>query len=68
MMRKLPSGMLVIEAEPDGKCELCGKMDELRPYGPNRERICFDCGMKNKELTQQRVDEIFDGPPTRSDA
>src|SRR4030095_6267735 len=30
----------------DGKCEMCGKQDELRPYGPNNENICFDCAMK----------------------
>ena len=27
-------------------CELCGKIDECRPYGPNDENICFDCAMK----------------------
>jgi hypothetical protein len=34
------------------RCELCDKEDELRPYGPNGERICFDCGMKNVETTR----------------
>ena len=45
---------------------MCGKVDELRPYGPNYERICFDCGMKNEELTNARMEEyIFGAKPTK---
>jgi len=40
---------------------MCGQVDELRPYGPNYERICFECGMKNEELTQQRCHEYIFG-------
>ena len=29
-------------------CQMCGEVDELRPYGPNGEEICFDCGMRDK--------------------
>lgn len=59
------SGLGFIAVEPDGECEMCGKVDELRPYGPNYERICFDCGMKNEELMKARMDEyIFGAPPT----
>jgi len=25
------------------KCDLCGKMAELRPYGPKGEDVCFSC-------------------------
>ena len=42
------SGPFLIEAEPDGKCELCGEVLETRPYGPNGEEVCFDCGMKDE--------------------
>ena len=60
------SGRGFIAVEPDGECEMCSKVDELRPYGPNYERICFDCGMKNEELTKARMDEyIFGGLPTK---
>lgn len=38
----------IIEGEPDGTCELCGKDAETRPYGPNSEEVCFECGMKDK--------------------
>jgi hypothetical protein len=42
------SGPGVIEAERDSTCQLCGAADETRPYGPNGEEVCFDCGMKDE--------------------
>lgn len=33
----------------DGKCEMCGKEEELRPYGPGGKNVCFDCAMKDKK-------------------
>lgn len=53
--------VIVIEAEEDGICELCGKKDELRPYGPNGKRICFDCGTKDKATTEKNMDRILFG-------
>ena len=47
--------------EPDGKCELCGMEDELRPYGPNGERICFECMMKDEPAAKQRFQQLLDG-------
>lgn len=41
-------------------CELCGAVKELRPYGPNAEWICFDCGMKDEETTKARFAAILD--------
>jgi hypothetical protein len=35
------------EAMPQ-KCEDCGKVDELRPYGKNGANVCFDCAMKDE--------------------
>lgn len=32
-------------------CYLCGVTEELRPYGPNMQFVCFDCAMQNKEQT-----------------
>ena len=40
-------------------CQLCGKEDALRPYGPNKEWICFSCGMKNEETTRAQFEEIL---------
>lgn len=56
-MSEVINGIVVIKPEPDGVCELCGKTDELRPYGKNNEMICFDCGMKDNETTERKMDE-----------
>lgn len=57
------NGIPVIEAEPDFICAFCGKVSETRPYGPNGEEICFDCGMKNEEQTEAVMDfKLFGGP------
>ena len=47
----------IVEREAPRKCELCGAMAELRPYGPNRENICAGCGHKNPEMTRRRMAE-----------
>jgi len=56
-MSKIVNGIIIIEETPDAKCELCGKMGELRPYGPNNENICFECGMKDEKTTAKKMDE-----------
>ena len=43
------SGLGYIAPEPETACEVCGKIDECRPYGPNDEQICFDCAMATPE-------------------
>jgi hypothetical protein len=65
-LREDGNRVVIIEPEPDGKCELCGKIDELRPYGPNGERICYECGMANKEVTEKRMNHILFGDPLDS--
>ena len=40
---------IIAQQEPE-VCEMCGKVDECRPYGPNDENICFDCAMSTPEL------------------
>jgi hypothetical protein len=54
-LTKRIGNLVVIEPEEDDICQFCGKLDELRPYGPNRERICYDCAMKDKATT----DKVF---------
>ena len=55
------SGRGFIATEPSQVCELCGAIDECRPYGPNGEQICFDCGMKDPETTQRKMDAYLFG-------
>jgi len=40
-------------------CEICGKIDECRPYGPNGENICFECGMKDVATTEKKMAEYI---------
>ena len=61
MTRKLGNSLVIIEEEPDARCELCGKIEELRPYGPNGERVCFDCMMKDEPAAIKRFNELLDG-------
>lgn len=53
--------VIVIKKEPDDICDLCGKKDEVRPYGPNGELICYDCGMKNPEVTERMMNRVLFG-------
>ena len=60
-MSKRVGNVTIIEVEPDGRCEMCGKVDELRPYGPKGERICYDCGMKNPKTTKRKMNAFLFG-------
>jgi hypothetical protein len=52
---------VVICSESEAKCELCGKVSELRPYGPRGENICFECGMKNLKTTERQLARVLFG-------
>ena len=45
-------------------CEDCGKLAELRPYGPNNTWVCFKCAMKDEEGTKERFGKMLDGGVT----
>lgn len=55
------SGLGIIQEESPQRCEMCGVIDETRPYGPNGEEICFDCGMKDEETTRKKMVEYIHG-------
>ena len=42
------------ETEPE-ICDLCGDLQELRPYGPKGENICSRCGLKHIFTTIQAI-------------
>ena len=50
-----------LDDQSRSKCELCGKVAELRPYGPRGERICINCGMLNLETTERQIDRQLYG-------
>jgi len=55
-MSKRIGNYIIIEEEQDGTCEYCGAIAELRPYGIDGKKICFDCGMKNKKETNKNME------------
>lgn len=57
-----------IETEPAGKCEVCGKIAETRPYGRGGEEVCFRCGTSSPEAAEEarrRFLEFLDGKRRR---
>jgi hypothetical protein len=57
------SGLGFIAQQPDEVCEMCGVVDECRPYGPNDENICFDCAMNKvgEETVKKKMDAYIFG-------
>ena len=52
--------VVIIEEGEKGRCDLCHTFgQELRPYGPNGENICFTCGMKNEEATKKAFRRVL---------
>jgi hypothetical protein len=60
-MSKRIGNFIIITQEPDRVCELCGKVAECRPYGPNGKQICFECAQKDKKGTEKRMAKILFG-------
>ncbi len=60
-MTKAHGDYLIIEVEPEGECEMCGMVAELRPYGPMKKNVCFDCGMKDRAEAEYRLGKRLAG-------
>lgn len=52
---------LIIEQTEPATCFFCHKVAELRPYGPQGQSICFDCGMHNNEETAKQFLKLLEG-------
>lgn len=61
MTHRDENGVVWIIPEPDGRCELCGAVEETRPYGPNGEQICFACGEKDPTTTEAMMGKVLFG-------
>jgi hypothetical protein len=61
---KLVGDKFYIKPEKPQVCELCGKQAETRPYGPNGENICYECGMANLETTEKMFSKVLDKAKT----
>jgi len=42
-----------IQKTPPRQCEMCGEVEELRPYGPRGENVCFRCAMRDEEAARR---------------
>lgn len=59
-MTQLVDNVLFVEDTASSPCELCGRVAELRPYGPNGKLICVDCGNKDPVNTHARMVESLE--------
>ena len=46
-MTEVINGRLKIESEKPQQCDLCGVIEEVRPYGPKGEVVCVTCALKD---------------------
>ena len=51
----------IIEPERSQQCDDCGRIAELRPYGPGGSVVCFDCAMKDPVGTEARFARFLAG-------
>lgn len=51
--------LVMIDGSKHAECKLCGQVEELRPYGPNDEMICFDCAMKDPATAERKRAALF---------
>jgi hypothetical protein len=51
----------IIQATPPARCEMCGRLKELRPYGPNGENVCFECAKKDPEAMKRGFNRLVMG-------
>ncbi len=57
------SGRGFIAEQLDEVCDMCGKIDECRPYGPKDENVCFDCAMNKvgEETVKKKMNAYIFG-------
>jgi len=60
-MSRRVGNRIIIEAEPPQQCDLCGEIAELRPYGPQGEKICVPCGELDPEVTERMMKRVLFG-------
>lgn len=53
--------IVIIASEDEEKCEECGEIAELRPYGENFKKICYECMKKDEVACTQRMNRLLFG-------
>ena len=59
MSHNISPGSAVSERENPQQCDFCGKIAELRPYGPNEEVICIECAKKDPKTTEKMMGRVL---------
>lgn len=62
-MTRKDGNLVILEPQSDGKCDLCGAIEETRPYGPNGEEVCFTCGMKDEAAAGRQFEKLIGSNP-----
>ena len=62
-MTKRIGNVVILANEAPDVCALCGKHDELRPYGPKGARVCYDCMKKDEPNAKAWMNYHFFGGP-----
>ena len=57
-MSKRIGNIAFVQVEQPAVCQYCGRLEELRPYGPNGERICYECAQKDVKTTERKMKEL----------
>lgn len=60
MSEKVGRGFICSDEKPQ-QCDLCGKIAELRPYGPKKECICFECMKLDEEAAREQFGRRLKG-------
>jgi len=43
------------------RCAMCRKKSDTRPFGPQGERVCYDCAMKNEAAARRQFFRLVHG-------
>ena len=57
-MSEIVGDLFFVEPELPQQCDLCGEVEELRPYGPDGACICMQCGLRDWAATMGRFDAL----------
>ena len=65
----IPDRVIFLEPREPEICELCGRLEELRPYGKKgddgkRQWVCFECAQKDPKTLGEAFDERMRGELT----
>lgn len=52
--------LTVIASTGTKRCGMCGKVAELRPYGPGGMAVCFDCAMGDEPNAKRIFKAMLD--------